>query len=68
MLTKEEFEKEGETLYRVIGIHTSAMNHQNHVEAECETFERAVEIAEEMSENYRHVYIQQETEYIYQFN
>lgn len=68
MLTKEQFEKEGETLYRVIGIHTSVPMIRNHVEAECETFERAVEIAEEMSEKYRHVYIQQETEYIYQFN
>ena len=67
-MTIEEFEKESATIYRVIGIHTSVPMIDNHVDYECETFERAVELAEELKGTYRYVYIRKETEYIYQLD
>ena len=67
-MTIEEFEKDGETLYRVIALYTSVPLRSNHVEAECETFEKAEEIANELSGIYRQVHIRKETEYIYQLD
>lgn len=54
-MTIEEFEKESATIYRVIGIHTSVPMLSNHVDYECGTFERAVELAEELKGTYRYV-------------
>ena len=67
-MTAEQFEKDANTLYRVIAIYTSVPMRKNHVEFECETLERAVEIADEFSGLYRHVYIRKETELTYYFD
>ena len=65
-----DFDKEPFVLYRVIGLR--CINDTKWTDScedtECETVEKAIEVAEEMSKLYEEVYIREELEYIYKMS